>query len=645
MAEPGGPKNRLFRSVRHALLGDPASPQSSGDQGPDKSVRVKVAEDPTTPAAQLCALANDRSLRVREAVARNVAAPGDALEHLAQDKLLSVRALVVRNPSVNPEALQILSGDAEDEIRMEVASHPHANVETLRSLARAPDPIALHVVNNPMTPRDVLEQLAMDPSPLLHEAARNRLALLGIAFSDSSSDATHVGQDSDYPDLDGDAEDSTASTQSDLSVNPSLDTEHEYPAPSALSAPPSITGSSKNSVADSHTPMVAQSTPVAESSAGPVDASTSEAVGTRSTFDTVEVVNPKDMIHIEANARAPHAWIAFQNAAPQRLWLSPKGRWLCVQAFAEDEGFLCVVDTTQESLLATVDLMDDDPEDNDLDVAWTSNEDFLVVVEGKSSWAGLDAVHVHAFQMESMRRLIRTSIEDERWNEVRPRGIYFSQDGKRFGVSLTDAIDGADVAGMGIVTFELDSGKRTDLLPWTMSRYFPIMRADLACAYLISQGELMQRGREGATYLMISCGNQSKAIELTRRPNDYCTDNMWLSLDENSLFILMDDDHGLTGVLQVDLDKENTLPNRIPWDDFDPPPHQLWTFPSHFDGGISVADDAGSWQYTIDIAANAVTRSALESSVHEAPPQAKASETPLAEGRRKQIPLELPKLD
>lgn len=129
----------------------------------DPHLRIKVANNPTTPAHVLAILAQDQDVRVRSAVASHAQTSVEVLQALAQDAQEDVRCEVASHPQTPGEVLRILAQDEDWQVRGEVAKHARTPVAVLRILSVDQDwRVRSEVASHPQTPEEVLRMLAQD---------------------------------------------------------------------------------------------------------------------------------------------------------------------------------------------------------------------------------------------------------------------------------------------------------------------------------------------------------------------------------------------------------------------------------------------------------------------------------------------------
>lgn len=95
-------------------------------------IRIRVAENDSTPADVLMKLASDPSPEVRVAVATNRAAPLKAVELVSKDEDVTVRHLMAQSINVPVSVLEFLSDDDNAWVRIEA----NKTLEILRTWTR-----------------------------------------------------------------------------------------------------------------------------------------------------------------------------------------------------------------------------------------------------------------------------------------------------------------------------------------------------------------------------------------------------------------------------------------------------------------------------------------------------------------------------
>lgn len=154
---------------------------------PDKSVRLAVASNPTTPPEALARMAVDpRTTReTLDAVAANPNTPPPVLHGIAfatlpidnEDALYDAAYEAIRNPSLPLEDFAALASDESVEIRGRVAKNPSCPVEILRVLSTDRDtadgnPLArIGCAANLNIPSDILGRLLHDDHNRVRRAA------------------------------------------------------------------------------------------------------------------------------------------------------------------------------------------------------------------------------------------------------------------------------------------------------------------------------------------------------------------------------------------------------------------------------------------------------------------------------------------
>lgn len=140
------------KDVRMGVAMNPNTPTATLEMlSKDESweVRMGAAGNPNTPATALEALAKDGYEDVRWKVAENQNTPTTALETLAKDQYPDVRMAVAFNENTSTATLEMLSKDKSWEVRMEVARNPNTSVATLKLLAQDEDSdVRMEVANN-----------------------------------------------------------------------------------------------------------------------------------------------------------------------------------------------------------------------------------------------------------------------------------------------------------------------------------------------------------------------------------------------------------------------------------------------------------------------------------------------------------------
>jgi 3-methyladenine DNA glycosylase AlkC len=141
------------------------------NEGTQRILRL-IAENPSTPAKVLEALAKDEN--VRSSIAENLSTPAVVLEALAKDKEGYVRSSVAMNPSTPAKVLEALAKDKEGYVRFSVAMNHATPAKVLEALAKDKNECTRHnVAKNPSTPAVVLETLAKDE----HDYVRSSVAM------------------------------------------------------------------------------------------------------------------------------------------------------------------------------------------------------------------------------------------------------------------------------------------------------------------------------------------------------------------------------------------------------------------------------------------------------------------------------------
>jgi len=155
--------------VKLILDADP-SPQILDKLSNDdnRSVRMSVAKNPSTPPEVLVRLSSDENTYVRMSVARNPSTPPEVLDKLSSDKSEAVRSYVAGNPSTPPELLIKLFHDVDSFVRQAVAENPSTPPELLIKLSEDKRVLTrISVAKNTSSPPEVLVRLSSDESEVV----------------------------------------------------------------------------------------------------------------------------------------------------------------------------------------------------------------------------------------------------------------------------------------------------------------------------------------------------------------------------------------------------------------------------------------------------------------------------------------------
>ena len=616
----------------------------------------RAATHPLMPPQTLDDLARNRHESVRQVVARHPNTSADTLERLSRDSESGVREAALSNPRLPASSLEMLSHDDSWVIRTLVAVHPATPahvVETLGLGEEAAVRLAVRMHRAMPVSNSSREGIGMvsvaaeetdDSDWTLRETLIGRLLQFGLTDGRLLSGSYH--------DVAGN--ESVPRAVLDLLSKEESDSVREDVARNTSSSPETLRGLASDSAPVVRAAAAGNiSTPidsVRTLSSDPVPdvrrASAANAFAVAQWCQVQEVASLEEMLRLAVDARNSDSWIPSLEGALQQLWLSPSGRWLCVHSIAgDDEGLLYVIDARRESILGTVPLVDQAPDEQDLDVCWSMNEEHLVVIEGKASFARYEEVHVQALALPTFRYVVQDSISHPSTWDIRSLGVYFSEIGDKFGVCLTDGSDGSDLPSYSIIVFELDTGRRSNILRWDESRYFPLVRSDLTCAYLVLQGDHIHGAkRDDMYYLLIGFNSKSKIIELDTESDEW-VEELWLSRDEEILYMSIESDDGSRGVIEVDLSWKYARNARIPSGSFEPPPHAVWSFPSLFNGSWNVATHDGERSFSIDRPTNTLVRESHQEIIEDRVTRSGSESSVVFDERRRQIPLELPNAD
>jgi hypothetical protein len=106
----------------------------------------------------------------------------EQLALLAYDDNNKIRMRVAENPTTPREVLEYLSKDKDPDVRLAVAANRSSPPETIHLLAHDADPTVRHgLAEDPGTPVDVLKILSNDSNPYVSCRARKTMQALGFA--------------------------------------------------------------------------------------------------------------------------------------------------------------------------------------------------------------------------------------------------------------------------------------------------------------------------------------------------------------------------------------------------------------------------------------------------------------------------------
>jgi hypothetical protein len=132
----------------------------------ERSVRVSIAANPSTPCDVLSQLASDLEVSVRKAAAGNPSTPSAALQILVKDPQVSVREAIAGNPSTPSQALIELGSDSE--VGWMMSCRLASNSSTPDYVIRRVDDSEIflessvrggHLSRNPNIPSDILSDI------------------------------------------------------------------------------------------------------------------------------------------------------------------------------------------------------------------------------------------------------------------------------------------------------------------------------------------------------------------------------------------------------------------------------------------------------------------------------------------------------
>lgn len=202
-ATMGGLANTLFNGINTALVeagepairkakfGDPISDELETDSAPATG-SLGEAQDPSTSAERLFALASDSDWQVRAAVAANPSSPDDLLRKLAADPDEGVRSYTARNPRTPHDVHEALASDSSEYVRDYLAQNPAISIPMMQRLASDPHWMPRSgIAENPSAPEYLLELLARDPDERVRAMAAKRTG--------SQADLDSYGFDQDIP--------------------------------------------------------------------------------------------------------------------------------------------------------------------------------------------------------------------------------------------------------------------------------------------------------------------------------------------------------------------------------------------------------------------------------------------------------------
>ena len=620
-----------------AVAGNPSTPQDVLEllaRRTTDDVWEALARNPSVPRGALREMLLHRALAEDSwklsSFARHPSNPPEGLERLSQSALESVRKLVAANPNTPPSVVEILSRDKEYGVRESVIKNPNVSTTALEILARDDSwGIPVLVAVHESTPRAVVESLARHENAAVRLAARlnpsnpiqndiettidneeqfpfdtelGQMLHCGVtSIALLSGSTSEIGESCETPStiLESLAQDPESYIREQVAHNTStpLEVLSTLARDSEKSVRAALAGNEAAALNLLTTLALDSETEVRAAVASNAAAVRRWGEDFQNVLSSELVVSSIPAVDHRASALPSVNWSIQLEGSHQQMWISSDGQWLAICTIAADEGLLYIIDAFQHSLLATLQLSDANyMRYSDLAVSWSEDEKYLAVVEHVGGLFPRDHVPVRVFTMDGMREVLNEAVTHPDGWDLRATGTCFSEQGDRLAVCFSDGMDCSDEPGISIRAFNLDSGDSITLMPWIRTNHEPVLSSGLTRCFLIVCDQFEE---PDSAAIWVYYDDHQEIIELGTGPEDF-PDSVWLSLDEQSLFVLLDSDSDSDGsvVVEVDLDSRR-VSDRLAWDSQEPD-YQHWSFPSEQPGSASVESPCGQWLYSFD---------------------------------------------